>query len=435
MEFGIVADDNTGATDAAGMLTERGVRTVLVLGTDALDEAAQELEGFDAVVVGTQNRSVAPDEAARRTAEAVGRLDGMGAQKLQVKYCSTFDSTPEGNIGPTLDAALDTLGARGTRRVPATIVTPALPVNGRTTYNGYHFVDGVLLSESPLRHHPLNPMTDANLVRWLQQQTERRVGCVRLDDVRPGPEHMRRALDALVEDGVAYIVTDAVEQSDLAVTARATAGDPLISGGSGITAEVAGLLRPDGAPLSFVDRLRALPQGMLVVSGSMSPATRAQNAHALAAGFEGVALDGRRLLDTPDAVEEAVGRAQEHLGAGRPVVVYSRADSPQQVRAVQLYGLSLGLDATGAGERIAGALARIAARLVARGRVGRLVISGGETSGAACAALGFDVLEVGLPIRPGVPYCFPASHPDLMVVLKSGNFGGPDFYELVRALG
>jgi uncharacterized protein YgbK (DUF1537 family) len=422
MRFGIVADDNTGASDAAGMLTEQGVRTALVLGLEQIDENEGFLRDFDALVLGTQTRSIEPGRARARTAAAIEGLKRFDVEKVQLKYCSTFDSTPEGNIGPSLDAGLEVLGRQ------ATIVTPALPVNGRTTYNGYHFVNGVLLSESPLRHHPLNPMTDSNLVRWLQQQTDRTVDLVRLDDIRGGADGVRQALRQAVDGGASYLVTDAIDQSDLKVTAAATADWPFISGGSGITAEIPPLMFPERGPLDFTDRIEGLRDGVLVVSGSLAPATRAQNAHAMSEGFSDVALDAAALLRGEADLDALVERADELLAEDRRVIVYSRAESPEDVKEVQEFGRTLGLSVTETGEKIAGALAEVARRLVGRGRVGRLIISGGETSGAVCEAVGLGALEVGLPVEPGVPYCFPAGHPQLMVVLKSGNFGSEDFY-------
>lgn len=422
MKFGIVADDNTGASDAAGMLTEQGVRTVLVLRVDDLSSNDAFLEGFDAIVVGTQIRSVDPVTAAARTHASVARLNELGVSKIQLKYCSTFDSTPEGNIGCSLDAGLDATGQR------STVVAPALPVNGRTTYNGYHFVNGVLLSESPLRHHPLNPMTDSNLVRWLQRQTDRRVDVLRLDDIRRGVEHARDKMQKLINAGVAYVVVDAIEQSDLKVVAEITAQWEFISGGSGITAEIPALMFPDRKPLTFTQRIAGLRPGMLVVSGSMSPATRAQKAFALDNGFAGLAIEPRQALESTVSIDELAADAIGFLADGLPVIVYSAANSPEDVRKVQDYGRRLGLSVTEVGERIARTLAVVARGIADTGLVGRLVISGGETSGAVCASLGFGAMEVGLPVDPGVPYCFPASHPRLMVVLKSGNFGGEDFY-------
>jgi len=425
MRFGIVADDNTGASDAAGMLTQEGIRTVLVLSLAEAPEGAAFAEHFDAIVLGTRIRSMDPQQARARTTAAIERLKSLQVEKVQLKYCSTFDSTPQGNIGPSLDAGLEAMGQK------ATIVAPALPVNGRTTYQGYHFVNGVLLSESPLRHHPLNPMTDSNLVRWLQQQTRRRVDVVRLEDIRRGVRHVRALMDSMVADGASYLVTDAVEQSDLTVVAEATADWPFISGGSGITAEIARLMFPERSPLCFAERIAGLCGGVLVVSGSQSPATRAQNAWALAHGFSGVPVEPREVVGGAFNVDQAVAKAGSLLGEGRPVVIYARAESPEDVRDVQEFGSALGLSVTETGAKIADALATIAARLLEGQEVGRLIVSGGETSGAVCARTGLRALEVGLPVEPGVPYCFPASRPNLMVVLKSGNFGSEDFYQRV----
>ena len=428
MRFGIVADDNTGASDAAGMLTEKGVRTALVLSRAPGRDAEALPQGFEAVVLGTRIRSVPPEQARGRTTAAIRRLRALRVEKIQLKYCSTFDSTPEGNIGCSLDAALDELGQK------ATIVTPALPVNGRTTYNGYHFVNGVLLSESPLRDHPVTPMKDSNLVRWLQQQTRHRVDLVRLDEIRPGPEHLRRSLASKVAAGACYLVTDAIEQADLTVVAEATADWPFISGASGITAEIPRLLFPGRSPLNFTERLQGLPDGMLVVSGSQSPATRAQNAWAARNGFAALPIEARDVLRGKVDVDRISEEAGALLSEARPVIVYVHAESPEDVREVQDFGRTLGLPVAETGAMVADVLAKTADRLLGSGRVGRLIVSGGDTSGAVCAEAGLGSLEVGLPVEPGVPYCFPLARPDLLVVLKSGNFGSEDFYQRVRNL-
>jgi uncharacterized protein YgbK (DUF1537 family) len=428
VRFAIVADDDTGASDAAGMLTAAGVRTVLLLDSCRLESEREVLASFDALVVGTQSRSTAPEVAFERTREALELLRPYEPAKHQIKYCSTFDSTEQGNIGPSLDAACDCLGAE------ATIVCPALPVNGRTTYNGYHFVHGVLLSESPLREHPLNPMTDANLVRWLGHQTERKVVSVNLQEVRQGASALAEHMAAAVADGAAYLVTDAVQQSDLTTISRATEGWPLVSGGSGITAEIPQFLFPERAPLSFADRIGEASGPLLVVSGSRSPATRAQNQYALEHGFGQVRVDPVECLRGEFDAEDAVAAGLETLRAGRPLVVRAAGQKHADVAQVQQAGRTLGLSGQQVGERIGHALGAVAGRLVAEGPVGRLVISGGETAGTVCRALDVRALEVGLPIEPGVPYCFPLGRPGLLVVLKSGNFGSKDFYRRVAEL-
>jgi uncharacterized protein YgbK (DUF1537 family) len=427
--LGIVADDNTGASDAAGMLTERGIRTALVLDADPAPDVLEALGRFDAVVVGTQNRSVAPEEAAAATVRAIAMLQALQVARFQGKSCSTFDSTREGHIGPTLDAAMDALAGE------ATIVCPALPVNGRTVYMGHLFVGEELLSDSPLSRHPLNPMTDANLVRWLGYQTRRKVALVPLAVVRRGAEAVRSALDELARQGCAYMVTDAVDDTDLLTLARATQDWPLLSGGSGITSALARIHWPDCGPLDFGDRLAELSRPTLVVSGSQSPMTRRQNEHALRSGFACVVLDVAAVLrgefDEAHVAEEAAAGLAD-VGA---LLVHSMAGPEDGVRRSQDLGASLGLTEVQTGERIADALAGLTARLVGAGDVGRLIVSGGETSGAVCRRLGTEVLEVGLPLAPGVPFCFPFPGPGPLTVLKSGNFGAEDLYAQVRRLG
>ncbi len=428
MKLGILADDNTGASDAAGMLTERGAATLLVFDSGDIDRAVALHERYDALVVGSRIRSVQPDTARACVRTVVGRLRDMGLPKIQLKYCSTFDSTPRGNIGPSLDACLETL------EQPLAIVCPSLPVNGRTVRDGCLFVDGVPLAESPLRHHPLNPMTDSDIVRWLGYQTGRRVGLAPLDTVRRGPTAVRRHLEELAASGVAYAVTDALTDDDLATIAEATSGRRFISGASGISAAIGAELFPGREPLSFEKRLRRLKGPTLVVSGSMSPATRAQNDRALHGGFAGFPVGGAAIVAGAFDGGQLVADAGERLRAGEDVLVYSDARSADDIRRVQQDGSVRGLDQVATGELIASTIAGIARALLDSGTVRRLVVSGGETSGAVVQQTGLGLLETGLPVAPGVPCCFPLERRDLLVVLKSGNFGGADFYGRVAAL-
>ena len=427
MKLGVIADDNTGATDAAGMLTERGVRTLLVLDVNAAISPA-ELDGFEALVVGTQNRSIAPAAAAEATRGAVKRLREWGVDRFQIKYCSTFDSTRAGNIGPTLDAALDALAA------PATIVCPALPINGRTVYQGHLFVGSQLLSESPLRNHPLNPMTDANLVRWLGYQTARKVGLVELPIVRRGIEATRQRLDACRAEGCSYLVTDVVSNEDLLTLAAATRDWPLTSGGSGITAAMAAVHFPGRETLRFEEQLSHAGPTTLVVSGSQSPATRRQMEHALAHGWMAIRLDVPAVLQGHFDLGAAASQAERELSAGRPVLIGSSSEGDTVVADVLALGRTLGFTDVQTGTRIAETLAELALRLVSAGHVDRLVVSGGETSGAVCKRLGIRAIEVGLPLAPGVPYGFTWPDRKLLLVLKSGNFAGDDLYQRVRGL-
>ncbi len=386
------------------------------------------LAGFEAFVVGTQNRSIAPAAAARATRGAIGLLKAWGADRFQLKYCSTFDSTREGNIGPTLDAALDALATC------ATIVCPALPVNDRTVYQGHLFVGSRLLSESVLRNHPLNPMTDPDIVRWLGYQTSKKVGLTDLSAIRLGVQAAKRMLEKRVAEGCSYIVTDAVGDEDLLVIAEATRDWPLLSGGSGITAAMAAVHYPRRATLRFERELAAVGTATLVISGSQSPMTRRQTEHALSQGWAAIRLDVPAVLrgtHDPDAI---AARAEEELSHDRPVLVYSPFDLDGEATEVLRLGRTLGLSHLETGNRIADALAEVVHRLVHRQRVNRLVVSGGETSGTVCRRLGIQAVEVGTPISPGVPFCFTWPDRRLVLVLKSGNFGTEDLYQHVRDL-
>jgi uncharacterized protein YgbK (DUF1537 family) len=420
MKCAIIADDNTGASDAAGMLTERGMSACLSL--DGKTDMKM-FSRFDAVVLGTRSRAVAPKKAYRITAQALENILPLKPRLVQIKYCSTFDSTPAGNIGASLDAAMDVSGAR------SIIVCPALPVNQRITVMGYHFVNGTLLSESPMLNHPLNPMTDSNLVRWLSLQTRRKVALADISEVRKGTVSLRAYFKKLEAAGISYIVTDAINERDIRITMDASSGKRIISGASGISAEIPRILACSRRKLSFCKRIRRLAPGMAVVSGSMSPATRIQNENAIKAGFSGFPVDAAKVLARKFDESDLVKKALFSISSGKAVLVYTSATDSD---GVEKMSSRLGLDPVQAGSLIGNKLASISEKLVRSGLVGRFVASGGETSGTICERLGYSLLEVGLPIAPGVPYCFPIGGQEIMLVLKSGNFGGLDLYEKVR---
>jgi uncharacterized protein YgbK (DUF1537 family) len=422
MKCVIIADDNTGASDAAGMLTERGMSACLAL--DGKYDM-RIFSRFDAVVLGTRSRSVSPEKAYRITAQALKKIAPMKLRLIQIKYCSTFDSTPSGNIGPSLDAAIDSAGAR------SIIVCPALPVNQRITVMGYHFVNGTLLSESPMRHHPLNPMSDSNLVRWLSLQTKRKVSLANISEVRKGAASLRSYFQGLENAGVSYIVSDAINERDIRIIMDASSEKRIISGSSGISAEIPRTLATHGKNLSFRDRIKRLAPRMAVVSGSMSPTTRIQNENAVKAGFSGFPVDAARMLARKFDEAGLVKKALSSISVGKDVIVYTSAADAGEVEKA---AAGLGLDPVQGGILIGKGLARIAEKLVRSGMIGRFVVSGGETSGIICERLAYSFLEVGLPIAPGVPYCFPIGGNDIMLVLKSGNFGGLDLYEKVKNL-
>jgi uncharacterized protein YgbK (DUF1537 family) len=410
--LGCVADDFTGATDLANNLVRAGLRVVQTIGVPAAP-----VPGVDAVVVALKSRTAPVAQAVAQSRAAAAWLRAQGAAQIYFKVCSTFDSTPAGNIGPVAEALAADLGAAV---VP---VTPAFPAAGRTVFMGHLFVGEQLLSDSPMRQHPLTPMTDANLVRVLQAQLRTgRAGLVAHRVVAQGAEAVRARLAALQGEGVTMAVVDAVDDADLHVLAEAAHALPLVVAGSGLAL---GLPRWHGCTPNAQAATLPAPQGAAaVVSGSCSAASNAQVANAIAAGIEAFVVEPLRAA-RHDVVAEALAWAAPRLGA-RPVLVYATA-APDAVQAVQE---RLGVQA--AGDLVEQTLARIAHGLVALG-VGRLVVAGGETSGACVQALGVTQLRIGPQIDPGVPWCHATGGKasdgrSLHLALKSGNFGGPGFF-------
>jgi 3-dehydrotetronate 4-kinase len=408
--LGCIADDFTGATDLANTLVKGGMTAVQVIGvpTGPLPEA-------DAVIIALKSRTAPVGDAVAQSLAACDALLAAGAKQIFWKYCSTFDSTDQGNIGPVADALLKRLGSG------FALACPAFPTNGRTIYLGHLFVGNALLNESGMENHPLTPMTDANLVRVLGRQTDGAVGLVPFTTVEQGAAATRQAMMRLAEQGRRYAIVDAVTDQHLLAIGEAAAQHALITGGSGVAMGLpenfrrAGLLpaRGDAASLPPMQGMAA------VVAGSCSRATLGQ----IGLARDHVPVLELDALATPDAAAltaQALDWVTGKLAADRPVVIAASAP-PEKVAALQA---KLGRDAAGA--LIEAAMAAIAEGLIARG-VGRLVVAGGETSGAVVQRLGVTALRIGPEIDPGVPWTFAESR-GLHLALKSGNFGARDFF-------
>ncbi len=413
MLLGSIADDFTGATDLASMLVRSGMRAVQTIG---IPRDSSIVAGFDAVVVALKSRTIAPEDAVGQSLAALRWLQSCGARQIYFKVCSTFDSTARGNIGPVADALLDALGAH------FTVVCPALPENGRTIYLGHLFVGESLLSDSPMRHHPLTPMTDSNLDRVLGAQTSHRVGLVPHAVVATGVEPVRRAFAALQADGVRYAVADAIANDDLLTLGAACLDLPLVTGGSGLALGLTpnfvrqGMLEPRGdacVPMDTGGRTA-------VLAGSCSEATRGQVA-VMARDHPAVAIDPLASDDPGRLAHAAIEQARSALAGERPVLFYSSAD-PERVAKIQRL-----LGTARAAALVEQTFGRLALELVKRG-VRRLVVAGGETSGAVVQALGVDARAIGAQIDPGVPWTMSLGEPRIALALKSGNFGAPDFF-------
>ena len=423
--FASIADDDTGASDLAGMLAEGGLRTLLFIDLPETEKLAELSRGYDAVVLAAGTRNLPPEVARERTRAAVRLARPLAPRVIQIKYCSTFDSTPEGNIGPSIDAAMEETGAR------FTVALPALPVNGRTTYRGYHFVDGRLLSDSPLREHPLTPMTNPDIVDLLSRQTARRVGLAPYAEVEAGPERLEECFRRLREEGVEIAVVDCLDDRHVETICRASVDLGLVTGGSAFGMKFPEIFRERGWLSGRAEELDAPDTeaggACLLVAGSCSVATRAQNEWLAARGAPVVPVDPRELLDEDFERASVVAQTRAQLAAGRDCLLTTTA-APADVRGAQEWGAGRGLKSSELGERIAYALASVVLEILEGQRVGGLVVAGGETSGAVCRTLELGALRVGHNIEPGVPLCLSLGRFRLPVVLKSGNFGGEDFY-------
>lgn len=424
--LGVVADDVTGACDLADAVRDTGGSAVVVLGVPGPD---LDLPPCDCAVVALRTRTAPRPQAVAESVASARWLLGHGARRLYQKYCSTFDSTDDGMIGPVADALLDLLGPDAVG-----VGTPATPRAGRTQYQGHLFVGDRLLSESPLRDHPLTPMRDPDLVRVLGRQTPRPVAL--LDRQTVASDRAAAALERLAEGGARHVLADALTDADLDALADAVscASRPVLLGGAaGFAAALArhrdGETRGASAagPSAAGPSSAGAPTGApgerpaLVVSGSCSARTLEQIAR-----FDGprIVLDALALDADPQRALDGVLRAlaDAYRAGPAPVLVASSAE-PAAVRATQER-----LGTRRAAALLEDAAGEVAARAVRDLGVGRLLVAGGETSGAVAAALGLRVLHVGPAAAPGVPWMVPADRPGLSVLLKSGNFGGPDLF-------
>ena len=411
--LGCIADDFTGATDLASQLVSIGMRTVQTIGIPD-ERLADELKDADAVVVALKSRTIPAEQAISQSLAALEWLQARGCQQFYFKYCSTFDSTSEGNIGPVTEALMDAL------EVPFTVACPALPANHRTVYNGYLFAGGVPLNESGMQDHPLTPMTDANLVRVMGSQTRHRVGLVNLDCVRRGSDAVRSRFDALKADGIRVAILDAIEQQDLETLGEACRDLTLVTAGSGLALGL-GARWSDQLTGGDAAELPATPGREAILSGSCSRATLAQVEHTKA-HYPHYRLDALTLAENyQDQVAEALDLAREHLDQS-PVLIYASASPDNVKKAQQMLGVQE------AGEIVERALGEIARALVSELGVRRLLVAGGESSGAVVSALEVKGLQIGPSIDPGVPWTVTlGTEEQLSLALKSGNFGSEDF--------
>lgn len=415
MRFGCIADDFTGASDAASFLVKGGMRTLLLSG---IPDEDRKTEDYDAVVIALKTRTQERSGAVEESLRAARWLREKGAGQIYIKYCSTFDSTPEGNIGPILDAVLEEF------HVPYTILCPALPVNGRIVREGNLYVNGVPLHKSPMKDHPLTPMWDSDLARLMEAQSRYR--CLKIGCPKGGL--LERTRDMIRQFGEEkehfYVIPDHCSEKDGEQIARMFAELPILSGGSGLLEHLADFWRKgreEQAGTGKEGRSCRTKGPALLLAGSCSLATRNQIAYAKSKGIPAMKMDLRKMAAGEQREEGLWGFIRGRENA----LVYS-SESPGEI------GIISAEEKEAASKLLESATARLAKRAVEEGYT-RIVVAGGETSGAVTKALGYDSYEISESVAPGVPVMIPVQNPSVRLVLKSGNFGQEDFF--LRALG
>lgn len=432
MILGVITDDHTGATDVASMLVRSGLRTVQIIGVPQPSTEAVDLDAIDAVVIALKSRTIDPAEAIDQSLSALRWLQQHGVQRFYFKYCSTFDSTARGNIGPVAEALMHTLGTH------YTIACPAFPENQRTIFNGHLFVGNQLLSDSGMRNHPLTPMTDANLLRVLQPQTQCVVGLLNHVQIAEGAAALRAVVGQRLDEATRVQrgiidIADAITNEDLMVLGEALADLPLVTAGSGLALGLAaayirrGLVKADAHAAQLPDA----GGKAVVISGSCSVATNGQVKYWLAAGKPALRIDPRDIA----AGQPVAARALDWHAQQKETCLIYATSLPEEVALLQKE-----FGAQSLGEQIEQCFADIAQGLIAQ-QVRRFVVAGGETSGAVVNGLGVQLLKIGETIDPGVPWTSGQVGPPLLALsapvllaLKSGNFGTEDFFAKALAI-
>ncbi|MDC6111649.1 3-oxo-tetronate kinase [Serratia rubidaea] len=410
MLLGVIADDFTGATDIASFLVENGLSTVQLNGVPDSDAAVDA----QAVVISLKSRSCPAEQAVAQSLQALAWLQRQGCQRFYFKYCSTFDSTARGNIGPVTDALLDALGES------QTVISPALPVNGRTVYQGYLFVMDQLLSESGMRNHPVTPMTDSNLLRLMEAQAAGRCGLIDAAVMDTGADAVRARLQQLAQQGVRYVVLDTLNEQHLLTQGAALKAMKLVTGGSGLAI---GLARQWAQPGQTQAQAAGAPQGekAVVLSGSCSTMTNKQVAR-YRQQAAAQAIDVARCIGEDERARyarELSDWVQAQRGDLAPLL-YATAEPEALRQTQQQYGVDIASQAV---EALFAALVQLLHQAGFR----RFIVAGGETSGVVTQALAIRGFHIGPCISPGVPWVRAIEQP-VSLALKSGNFGDENFF-------
>lgn len=410
--LGVIADDFTGASDIASFLVENGLHTVQMNGLPH-----QPLQNsVDAIVISLKSRSNPVEEAVQQSLQALDWLEKNGCTQFYFKYCSTFDSTEKGNIGPVTDALLNALND------DFTVITPALPINGRTIFNGYLFVGDVLLNESGMRNHPITPMTDANLLRLMNAQAKGKTGLVAYTDVIQGSERVKACFNELKQKGCSYAVVDAIDNQQLAILAEAVADFKLVTGGSGLGAYMAARL---SGGKKGENAFTPIKGKTVVLSGSCSVMTN-QQVENYQKKAPHLFLEVEQAINNPNYVDILYQWTIANLGSPLAPMIYATVP-PEKLKMIQSQ-----FGAECASRAIEQTFARLAKKLKSSG-VTNFITAGGETSSIVVQELGFSGFHIGKQIAPGVPWLKAIEEP-IYLALKSGNFGKVDFFEFAQGM-
>lgn len=412
MQLGVIADDFTGATDIASFLVNYGMSTIQLNGVP--QDSLTLDNDVDAVVISLKSRSCPVNEAVEQSVAALKWLQQQGCKQFYFKYCSTFDSTSKGNIGPVTDALLDALDEK------LTIISPALPVNGRTIYQGYLFVMAQLLSDSGMRHHPINPMTDSSLIRLMESQSKGKCGLIPFNIIESGANAVSAKLDELKNAGYRYVVLDTLTEKHLLTQGEAVRDMKLVTGGSGLAIGLAKQWAKPGVDSQQAQKA-GQPQGdkSVILSGSCSVMTNKQVA-AYQNQAPSFALDIEKCLIDDNYINIVNQWVIDNSSQSLAPLVYATT-SPENLASIQN---KWGIEKTSIA--VESFFANLAKRLVDQG-YNKIITAGGETSSIIVQTLSISGFHIGPTIAPGVPWVRAIDKP-LSLSLKSGNFGDETFF-------
>lgn len=409
IKLGVIADDFTGATDIASFMVRAGWKVVLFNG---VPDGGFNQESADAIVIALKSRSITTKAAVEQALAASAWLRSQGCQRQLFKYCSTFDSTAEGNIGPVTDALMAFLGAS------MTLICPAVPDNGRTILQGHLFVKGQLLNQSGMEQHPVTPMKESSLKKLMEAQSTGHCEVITLDTIKNHADDIPAALARLAEQKIKYVICDVLDNHDLLTVARETIHFPLITGAAGIGYAIAALdtrHQPADAHVLAISKEGA----SIVLSGSCSSMTN-QQVNFYQQRASSLALDVEKIINDAAYLQRVTEWALGHAGESLAPMIYA-TQPPEIIREIQKrYGAEY------VSEKIEAFFAALSQNLSQRG-FNKFIVAGGETSGAVSQGLNIRGMVIGHAVAPGVPWT-QVLNEEKWVILKSGNFGDAEFF-------